>query len=395
MNSANEGSAKVKPLSISLRLFVLLGFLWSALFSTWAREPDRVGVLALDAQQRAWSIKAAPSGKDVRLDIAPAAPVAAAVPVMPPEPSAVQEKANEALVTVSLEERIQKQALQTELKQFGYELFSNTSATYSPSETLPVPPDYVIAPGDTFVVQVFGATDLEYRLVVTRDGRILVPEIGEIPVSGLTFDAAKSIIQQRIGRIRIGVKTVVTLADLHTIQIVVMGEVIKPGSYNVGGMTTLFNALVGTGGIKTTGSLRKIELRRDNELVTRMDLYDVLLSGRTKNNLFLRQGDVIFVPPSRHLRTFATRAIEIDAGNGWGRAIYSRPFQNPAAQAQRWNRLHIGTSRPDQRRHESVRTKRGPGTGFPSGQSHGKCRAARRQCHHAGRLRMEIGHARF
>jgi polysaccharide biosynthesis/export protein len=297
MNSANEGPAKVKPLSSTLRLFFFLGFLWSAMVSTWARDPDRVGVLALDAQQRASSVKAAPSGKDVPLVVAPIAPVAAAVPVIPPEPSAVQEKANEALVTVSLEERIQKQALQSELKQFGYELFSNTSATFSPSETLPVPPDYVIAPGDTFVVQVFGATDLEYRLVVTRDGRILVPEIGEISVSGLTFDASKSIIQQRISRIRIGVKTVVTLADLHTIQIVVMGEVLKPGSYNVGGMTTLFNALVGTGGIKTTGSLRKIELRRDNELVARMDLYDVLLSGRTKNNLFLRQGDVIFVPP--------------------------------------------------------------------------------------------------
>ncbi len=297
MKNTNHGPEKLKRPSVSLRLFVLSGCLWIALFDTWAREPDRVGILALDAQQRSSSVMAAPSGKDAPLELAPVVPVPVAIPVIPPEPSAVQEKANQALLEVTLEDRIQKQTLQTELKQFGYELFSNTAITLAPSETLPVPPDYAIAPGDTFVVQVFGATDLEYRLVVTRDGRILIPEVGEIPVSGLTFESAKSIIEQRIGRIRIGVKTVVTLADLHTIQIVVMGEVFKPGSYNIGGMTSLFNALIGTGGIKTTGSLRKIEVRRANELVARMDLYDVLLSGKTKTNLFLRQGDVIFVPP--------------------------------------------------------------------------------------------------
>ncbi len=263
-----------------------------------------LGLVPLNVEQRYQAAKAAPTGND--------APLLAEIPKIPitataeikssgveirVESSKLEEKANEALNTVSLDERIQQQGLRTELVQFGYELFNKPAVTFSPAETLPVPGDYVVVPGDTFAVQVFGATDVQYKLVVTRDGRLLLPEVGAINVAGLTFDEAKLAIQSQIGKVRIGVQTVVTLADLQAIQVVVMGEVHKPGTFTVPGMTNLFNALVNTGGIKTTGSLRNVELRRQNQLVAKLDLYEMLLSGKSRNNPYLRQGDVIFVPP--------------------------------------------------------------------------------------------------
>ena len=265
----------------------------------WARGDEaKLGVLPADMFQRQQAIKAAPSGNDPPL--VPAAPVQEAKTnpaELKPEPSKLEEKANEALDPVSLDERIQQQALQTELTQFGYDLFNKPAVSFTPAETLPVPSDYVVAPGDTFTVQIFGATDVQYQLVVTRDGRLLLPEVGDINVAGLTFDEAKLTIQSQIAKVRIGVKTVITLSNLRAIQVVVMGEVLKPGTFTIPGMTSLFNALVNTGGIKTSGSLRKVELRRQNRLVARLDLYDMLLSGQSRNNLYLRQGDVIFVPP--------------------------------------------------------------------------------------------------
>ena len=283
--------------------FCLIGIALLISVFVQAKEPA-LGLVPLNIEQRYQAAKAAPTGNDAPLPIEiPKLPIAAMAEVKSAgtevrvEPSKLEEKANEALNTVSLDERIQQQSLRTELVQFGYELFNKPAVTFSPAETLPVPGDYVVAPGDTFAVQVFGATDVQYKLVVTRDGRLLLPEVGAVNVAGLTFDESKLAIQSLIGKVRIGVQTVVTLADLQAIQVVVMGEIHKPGTFTVPGMTNLFNALVNTGGIKTTGSLRNVELRRQNQLVAKLDLYDMLLSGKSRNNPYLRQGDVIFVPP--------------------------------------------------------------------------------------------------
>lgn len=261
---------------------------------------NRVGVLFPDAQQRQAAVKAAPKGQDIPLSTKP---------VLTPDKvntesseadtsSVLQEKAKEALSPVTLDERIQNQTLlKNDLKQFGYDWFSSTSSSFSSVDTTPVPADYEIKPGDTFVVQVFGATDVEYRLVVTREGRLLIPEIGDLHVIGLTFKEAKLAIQQNIDKVRIGVKTVVTLAEVQSIQIIVMGEFERPGTYTVSGLSTLFNALFVTGGIKKTGSLRNIQVRRQNGLIAKMDFYEVLLKGQSNtSHVYLRHGDTIFVP---------------------------------------------------------------------------------------------------
>ncbi len=283
-----------QPIKVAITACLIASFAFN---TNAAGLSGRVGVLLPDAQQRQAAVKAAPKGQDKPLveAVVPNEEALAAKPEND-EPSALQEKAKEALAPVTLDERIQKQALKGELKQFGYDWFSSTPTTYSAVESIPVPTDYVISPGDTFVVQVFGATDVEYRLVVTREGRLLVPEVGELNVAGLTFEEAKLVIQQNIDKVRIGVKTVVTLAEVQSIQIIVMGEFEKPGTYTVNGLSSLFNALFVTGGIKKTGSLRDIQVRRQNGLITRMDLYEVLLKGQSGNNVYLKHGDTIFVP---------------------------------------------------------------------------------------------------
>jgi polysaccharide biosynthesis/export protein len=274
-----------------------------AVLPLWAQAQalqGRAGVLLPEIAQRAAAVNAAPKGRDAPL-IIPATPAqdaaTDATPEAKEEPSVLQEKAKEALAPPSLDERIQSQGLQGELKQFGYDSFAELASTAAPLQALPVPRDYVISPGDTFVVQVFGATDLEYRLVVTREGRLLVPEVGDLNVGGLTFDEAKLVIQENINKVRIGVKSVVSLSDLHAMQIIVTGEFENPGAYTVSGLSPLFNTLFTTGGIKKTGSLRNIQVRRQNNLIVTVDMYNFLLRGDASGNIFLRHGDVIFVPP--------------------------------------------------------------------------------------------------
>ena len=285
------------PTTCAKRLFIAL-LMVAPMFTLAAGLQGRAGVLLPELSQRQAAVNAATKGRD-----APPPPVVTA-PVEKSEddsenaeePSVLQTKAQEALIPPTLDERIQKQALRGELKQFGYDGFSESTSN-TLLQSLNVPRDYVIRPGDTFIVQIFGATDLEYRLVVTREGKLLVPEVGDINVGGLTFEDARLVLQQNIEKVRIGVKTVISMGDLHAIQIMMTGEFEKPGSYIVNGLSSLFNTVYATGGIKKTGSLRNIQVRRDARLIATVDMYDFLLRGEVRSDLFLRQGDVIFVPP--------------------------------------------------------------------------------------------------
>ena len=211
--------------------------------------------------------------------------------------SVIEENVSIALNPVSLEEKIQQQILQSDLALFGYEMFSGVANTFAPITGAPVPQDYVIGPGDTFTVQAFSATDVQYSFTVTREGMILVPEAGALSISGLTFSEAKKVISETIESQRIGIKTVVTLSELRSIQVMLVGEVMQPGFYAVSGFSTLINVLTSSGGIKRTGSLRNIQVKRGGKVIVNMDLYELLLNGNDSDNIYLRQGDLIFVPP--------------------------------------------------------------------------------------------------
>lgn len=186
---------------------------------------------------------------------------------------------------------------QDALKPFGYDLFEGVPSTFAPVSDIQVPHDYVVGPGDTFNLQLFGNESSKYELTVERDGRINFPKLGPINVSGMTFDEARETIEQRVSKQMIGTRVAVTMGDLRSIRVFVLGEAEKPGSYTVSGLSTMTNALFVSGGVKKIGSLRNIQLKRNGQLVTTLDLYDLLLHGDTSGDRQLLPGDVIFIPP--------------------------------------------------------------------------------------------------
>lgn len=183
------------------------------------------------------------------------------------------------------------------LKSFGYSLFDSPPTTFAPTQDIPVPADYVIGANDTIIIQLFGAVNETYTLVVTREGVIDIPKVGPITVAGLTFNELKENIAQRAAKQMIGVSTHVTLGPLRTILVFVLGDVVRPGSYTVSSLSTLTNALFASGGVTTVGSLRDIQLKRRGKVISRLDFYDLLLKGDTSRDVRLQGGDVLFVPP--------------------------------------------------------------------------------------------------
>jgi protein involved in polysaccharide export with SLBB domain len=183
------------------------------------------------------------------------------------------------------------------LKPFGYDLFTDAPSTFVPAIDIPVPPDYVVGPGDQLRVQLFGNTNRTLTLTVGRDGQVNFPEIGPISVSGQKFSVVKQGIESRVSRQMIGVRASVEMGETRSIRIFLLGEVDMPGSYTVSGLSTVTNALFAGGGITRLGSLRKIQLKRNGQLVRTLDLYDLLLKGDTSDDARLLPGDVVFIPP--------------------------------------------------------------------------------------------------
>lgn len=183
------------------------------------------------------------------------------------------------------------------LKPFGYDLFSGIPSTFAPATDVPVPSEYVVGPGDELQVQLIGNTKGRYTLVVGRDGRVNFPELGPIVVSGRRFEEVREDLETRVRTQMIGTQASVSIGELRSIRVFVLGDAQTPGSYTVSGLSTITNALFVSGGVKRIGSLRNIQLKRNGRTVTTLDLYDLLLRGDTSADARLLPGDVIFVPP--------------------------------------------------------------------------------------------------
>jgi polysaccharide biosynthesis/export protein len=184
------------------------------------------------------------------------------------------------------------------LKRYGYDLFDQVPTTFAPATDIPVPTDYVIGPGDTFIIDLFGKTSGHYSLVVSREGSLQLPNnVGPLQVAGLSFAEARSQIERRLSTQMLGVQTSITMGELRSIRVFITGDVKRPGSYTVSGLSTITNALFASGGVTTVGSLRNIQLKRNGALITRFDLYDLLLKGDSSGDRRLLPGDVLFVPP--------------------------------------------------------------------------------------------------
>ncbi|CAD5370689.1 Capsule polysaccharide export protein [Rubrivivax sp. A210] len=178
----------------------------------------------------------------------------------------------------------------------GYDLFS--ARRYPPLTNVPVPVDYVIGPGDELLVQIWGAVDGELRPVVDRNGQIFLPRVGTFRVAGTRAADLESVLRQRVARVYKNFELSATLGALRSMQIFVVGQARRPGSYTVSSLSTLLSALFEVGGPAITGSLRGIQLRRNGTLVSTLDLYRFIADGDKTGDARLLPGDVIVIPPA-------------------------------------------------------------------------------------------------
>ena len=181
---------------------------------------------------------------------------------------------------------------------YGVNLFRNLPSTFAPVNLVPVTPDYVVGPGDELIIQMWGQVTLNGRFLVDRSGSIFVPQVGSIHVAGVKSDQMHDFLKSQVGRVFRNFDLSVNLGQLRSIQVFVVGQARRPGSYTISSLSTLTNALFATGGPSPQGSLRHIQLKREGKVVVDFDLYDLLLRGDKSKDEKLLPGDVIYIPPA-------------------------------------------------------------------------------------------------
>ncbi|KAA1162042.1 polysaccharide biosynthesis protein [Pseudoalteromonas fuliginea] len=183
-----------------------------------------------------------------------------------------------------------------EIKPFGYALFAGEPTTFMPSESAAVPDTYIVGPGDQLKINFYGKESDSFEVVVDREGRISIPDLSPVEVAGLTFAEVKELIKVKVEQEVIGVKAFISLGQLRSMRILVLGEAYKPGSYSVSSLTTVSHALFVSGGVSDIASLRNIEVKRAGKVVANFDLYDLLINGDSSNDIVLKPGDAVFIP---------------------------------------------------------------------------------------------------
>lgn len=179
---------------------------------------------------------------------------------------------------------------------FGYDYFKFSPTTFAPVSNIPISSDYILGPGDKFSIRYFGNEEVKVEAFISREGNLDLPIIGPVNVLGLTFKNAIELIKNRVKNDLIGTQISISLLDLRSISVFMLGESYKPGKYVVSGLSSVTNTLFITGGVSEEGSLRNIQIRRNNKIIATYDFYNFLLNGTTTADIRLEDGDVVFVP---------------------------------------------------------------------------------------------------
>lgn len=189
-----------------------------------------------------------------------------------------------------------------EKKIFGLKLFYKGDFEFSDFNNLPTPDSYQLGVGDQLDLVVYGETDANYTLIVDKEGKVRIPFIGPIPLIGLNFGSAKSLLKQKLNSVHAGLNSPnpsvfldVTLSNSKAITVSILGEVLQPGAYSIPSTSTVFNALYKAGGPTTQGTLRKVKVFRNNSLLGEIDLYKFIKDGFSENSITLRDHDVIIL----------------------------------------------------------------------------------------------------
>lgn len=188
-------------------------------------------------------------------------------------------------------------SLGIKLPIFGQNLFENVPSTFAPLDRVQVPTDYIIGPDDELLIRAWGQVDVNWRATVDRTGAVYIPQVGTFNVAGVKYGELHDYLQAEIGRIFKNFQLSVSLGRLRSMQVFVVGQVKRPGSYTISSLSSLVDALFASGGPAKRGSMRRIELKRDGKVITTFDLYDLIVHGDKSKDARLQAGDVIYVPP--------------------------------------------------------------------------------------------------
>ena len=203
-----------------------------------------------------------------------------------------------------LEDRPTVEDLAREDQVFGRNIFNTKNLTFEPSVNLATPSNYRLGPGDEVIIDIWGASQNTIRQRISPDGTINIQKVGPVYLSGLTVSEADDYLKKSLNKIYNGLNSVtdpssdirLTLGNIRTIQINVMGEVVQPGTYALSSFSTVFHALYRAGGVSDIGSLRNVHLVRNGKNLATIDVYEFIMKGNAQDDIRLQEGDVVIVP---------------------------------------------------------------------------------------------------
>lgn len=185
---------------------------------------------------------------------------------------------------------------------FGSQLFSNNELTFEPNLNIPTPKNYVLGTNDEIIVDISGLYEANYRLLVSPEGSIRIPNVGVVKVGGSTIESATRNIRSQISKVYMGVNSGetnvnITLGNIRSIRVTIIGEAQRPGTYTLPSLATAFNALYACGGPSRIGSMRDIKVIRQGKIISNIDVYSFLATGVPAGNITLQDEDVIKIEP--------------------------------------------------------------------------------------------------
>jgi polysaccharide biosynthesis/export protein len=226
-------------------------------------------------------------------------------PLRPNNEDATKAEAQRQSVQVDLSKPLQRTEFQRLVEEatgqplpiFGADIFANSPSTFLPIDKGQVDPEYIVGPGDEIDIRGWGQVDIDVHGLVDRSGNLFVPHVGNLNVAGLKFKDLRAFIKSAIAKNYQNFDLDVSLGQIRSIQVYVVGHARRPGTYTVSSLNTLVNAVFLAGGPSPVGSMRHIQLKRASQVVTEFDMYDLLMNGDRSKDSTLRAGDVIYIPP--------------------------------------------------------------------------------------------------
>lgn len=209
-------------------------------------------------------------------------------------------------VSSNIDDNVKGATHETRRSIFGHDVFNNRALSFEPNANIATPKNYRLGPGDEVVIDIWGASEDRIRQTISPEGSIMISQIGPVYLNGLTIADANERVKDLFAQKYAGVEeeetdVALSLGQIRTIQVNVMGDVAIPGTYRLSPFSNVFHALYRAGGISNIGSMRNIQLVRDGRMISDVDIYDFLFEGKEADNVRLMEGDVIIVPPYNEL----------------------------------------------------------------------------------------------